>query len=78
MPKLSFLSAASIMLVAGTAYAETQLERDTRRASYIVGVSCNVLWGGQPGKIVFFEGGRGELSHHEGGVDFTWSVKKDE
>ena len=71
MPKLSFLSAASIMLVAGTAYAETQLERDTRRASYIVGVSCNVLWGGQPGKIVFFEGGRGELSHHGGGVDFT-------
>ncbi len=57
MPKLSFLSAASNMLVAGTAYAETQLERDTRRASYIVGVSCNVLWGGNPVRLCFLRVG---------------------
>ncbi len=75
--KLTALAVSVLAVLTQTATAETQAERDARRTSYIVGVTCSIMWAGQPGQIDFSADGVGEISHHEDGLNFEWWVRED-
>lgn len=54
------------------------LPRDERRTKIIEGFTCETLTYGQAVYIKYLPGGRGVVGHHEGDVDFNWSVENDQ
>ena len=71
------LAAAILALLAPAAFAESQGQRDERRASYIEGFSCWVTAQGQSVKIEYERNGSGTASYEAGQSNFSWKVSGD-
>lgn len=70
--------AAAVLAATPAAHAETQTERDERRASYITGFSCSMVVRGQPVTVRYSKGGAGRIEWQEDDTAFRWSVKEDQ
>lgn len=69
--------AFALPLTPFTAKAETQAERDERRAGYFAGFSCSTIVRGQAMTIRCLEGGIGRIEFQEDDIAMKWRVKDD-
>ena len=76
---MRFLLAIALALpfTTQTAKAETQAERDERRAGYFSGFSCSTIIRGQAMTIRYLDGGIGRIEFQEDDIAMKWRVKDD-
>ncbi len=71
------IASATLALSSASTLAETQAERDERRASYFAGFSCSTVVRGQAMTIRYLEGGIGRIEFQEDDIAMKWRVKND-
>ena len=73
----AIVAAPILFATALSAAAETQSERDARRASYVADFVCHINWQGHSIKMKYNSDGTGDAFYEQGVLYFTWKVAQD-